>query len=182
MCGENAIKMKTIPVTTDIQKQIVEAQASETWDGLRIVVHRELFDLRELPCLIAVFGNCEVFGYCYYRFSNETEIEIMTIEAMRKNSGVGSLLIGAIVELAKSSGCHRLYLQTTNDNTNAMRFYQRQGFSMCELRLNELDYSRKLKPSIPLVGDDDIPLMHEIEFEMILKEHQTPIEAMYAVF
>ena len=32
----------------------------------------------------------------------------------------------------------------------------------------ELDYSRKLNPTIPLVGDNDIPALHEIEFEMIL--------------
>ena len=29
-------------------------------------------------------------------------------------------------------------------------------------------YSHKLKPEIPLTGEDDIPLKHEIEFGMIL--------------
>jgi len=39
---------------------------------------------------------------------------------------------------------------------------------MCAIRLNELDFSRELKPTIPLIGEDDIPLLHEIEFEMVL--------------
>jgi hypothetical protein len=39
---------------------------------------------------------------------------------------------------------------------------------MCAVRWNELDYSRKLIPAIPLIGDDDIPALHEIEFEMAL--------------
>ena len=33
---------------------------------------------------------------------------------------------------------------------------------------NALDASRRLKPEIPLVGNDGIPLRHEIELEMLL--------------
>ncbi|MCL2093726.1 MAG: GNAT family N-acetyltransferase, partial [Treponema sp.] len=64
--------------------------------------------------------------------------------------------------------CKRVYVQTTNDNCHAFRFYQRRGFTICAVRLNELDYSRKLIPEIPLIGDNDIPALHEIEFEMAL--------------
>ncbi|WP_346873864.1 hypothetical protein [Clostridium sp. UBA5988] len=39
---------------------------------------------------------------------------------------------------------------------------------MAKLYHNALDISRKLKPTIPLIGDFDIPLKHEIEFEMDL--------------
>lgn len=41
---------------------------------------------------------------------------------------------------------------------------------MVKLYHNALDISRKLKPSIPLLGDFDIPLKHEIEFEMDLSQ------------
>ena len=57
---------------------------------------------------------------------------------------------------------------TTNDNIRAIRFYQKRGFDMAAFRRNALDVSRKLKPEIPLVGDDGIPLRHEIEFELEL--------------
>ena len=33
---------------------------------------------------------------------------------------------------------------------------------------NALDIARKLKPSIPMIGGFNIPLKHEIEFEMNL--------------
>jgi len=36
---------------------------------------------------------------------------------------------------------------------------------------NALDVSRKLKPEIPLMGDDGIPLRDEIELEMMLDEN-----------
>ena len=62
----------------------------------------------------------------------------------------------------------RIELITTNDNLNAMRFYQKRGFDMVKLYHNALEISRKLKPSIPEVGEFGIPLRHEIEFEMVI--------------
>ena len=158
--------MNIVPLTKEFTKQ-VERIAAESWGAIQVAVHRELYDLREMPCIIAVSDDQELLGYCYYRFA-DTECEIMAIESLEPNTGVGSLLVKAIIEKARDEHCKRVYLQTTNDNTNAFRFYQRRGFTICAFRINELDYSRKLKPSIPLLGDDDIPLMHEIEFEYIL--------------
>lgn len=59
-------------------------------------------------------------------------------------------------------------LITTNDNINAIRFYQKRGFDMARLFRNALEASRRLKPEIPLLGENDIPLRHEIEFELLL--------------
>ena len=39
---------------------------------------------------------------------------------------------------------------------------------MARLFHNALDISRKLKPGIPLIGENSIPLRHEIEFELLL--------------
>lgn len=61
-----------------------------------------------------------------------------------------------------------MYLYTTNDNTRAMRFYQKRGFDMTELFRGAVDRARKIKPEIPLTGDDGIPLRHEIRFERTL--------------
>ena len=72
-----------------------------------------------------------------------------------------------IVE-AKSLGCSRITLITTNDNLPALRFYQKRGFDMVRLYRNAVEHSRKIKPEIPLTGMDGIPLKHEIELEMTL--------------
>ena len=152
---------------TDEYKEKVERIVVKSWGGIKIAVHRELFDLRDLPCLIALSEEQEILGYCYYRFSNN-ECEIMAIESIVQNIGIGSALINAVTKIADDENCKRVYLQTTNDNCHAFRFYQRRGFTICAVRLNELDYSRKLIPAIPLIGDDDIPALHEIEFEVVL--------------
>jgi hypothetical protein len=59
-------------------------------------------------------------------------------------------------------------LITTNDNVAALRFYQKRGFTLAALHKNALEQSRRLKPQIPLLGLDGIPLRDEIELEIFL--------------
>jgi len=151
----------------DEHKEKVEQLASESWGGVHIVIHRDVYDLRELPCLVAISDEQEILGYCYYRIYNN-ECEIVALESVKSGLGVGTSLIVAVRNIAVDANCKRLYLQSTNDNTHAFRFYQRQGFTMCAVRWNELEHSRKIKPTIPLIGNDNIPLLHEIEFEILL--------------
>jgi len=58
---------------------------------------------------------------------------------------------------------------TTNDNTAALRFYQKWGFLLVAVHRNAVEQARKLKPEIPLTGIDGIPLRDEIELEVLLK-------------
>ncbi len=52
---------------------------------------------------------------------------------------------------------------TSNDNLRALRFYQRRGFRLKELRPGAVDEARRLKPQIPLGGAEGIPMREEIE-------------------
>lgn len=57
---------------------------------------------------------------------------------------------------------------TTNDNTSALRFYQKMGFCLHKLRVGIVEESRKTKSQISLIGNINIPIRDEIELEMIL--------------
>ena len=73
-------------------------------------------------------------------------------------------------DLASEAGCRRLWVVTTNDNLGALRFYQRRGFRLAALRPGAVDASRALlKPEIPSLGNDGIPLRDEIELELSLE-------------
>lgn len=54
-------------------------------------------------------------------------------------------------------------MTTTNDNLHALRFYQKRGFDLFALHRFAVDRARKQKPQIPLFGNDNIPIRHEIE-------------------
>ena len=69
---------------------------------------------------------------------------------------------------AVAAGCRRLWLITTNDNLPALRFYQRRGFVLAALHRDAIAASRRLKPQIPLLGLDNIPIRDELELEMAL--------------
>lgn len=75
----------------------------------------------------------------------------------------------ALLEALQSrvADCDRIWLVTTNDNLDALRFYQRRGFSLCALRPGAVDDARHtLKPSISRTGAYGIPLRDELELEL----------------
>jgi hypothetical protein len=58
---------------------------------------------------------------------------------------------------------------TTNDNLRALRFYQRRGLRLAALYPGAVEESRRLKPSIPLIGENGIPIRDELELELDLE-------------
>jgi ribosomal protein S18 acetylase RimI-like enzyme len=88
------------------------------------------------------------------------------MKSLAEGIGVGSALVNAVKTIAASAKCRRLWLVTTNDNTYALRFYQKRGFQIVAAHRNALERSRKLKPEIPLEGVDGIPIRDEIELEI----------------
>ena len=87
-----------------------------------------------------------------------------------ESCGIGSGLVEEIKSVAEKGGCHRIWLITTNDNVRAIRFWQRQGFSLVAVHRNAILESRKIKPDIPETGENGIPIRDEIEMELMLKK------------
>jgi GNAT superfamily N-acetyltransferase len=130
-----------------------------------MVSRGRLFDVLDHPGFIAEEdGVC--IGYATYRLG-EDGLEVTVIESLSRESGVGSALLAACVNLAFESRASRAWLVTTNDNLDALRFYQRRGFEMVALHRGSLTEARRtLKPEIPEVGDDGIAVRDEIELEL----------------
>ena len=97
------------------------------------------------------------------------DCEITALISYREGAGIGAALVDAARSAADAAGCRRLWLITTNDNTPAIRWYQKRGFSLKAVHLNALDRARELRAGIPLTGRDGIPLLHEFEFELPLR-------------
>jgi hypothetical protein len=88
-----------------------------------------------------------------------------TLGATEEGIGAGRALLDDAAHRAGAAGCTRAWLVTTNDNANAIRFYQRQGWELVAKHRDAVTESRRLKPEIPERGYDDIPIRHELEFE-----------------
>jgi ribosomal protein S18 acetylase RimI-like enzyme len=93
------------------------------------------------------------------------QCEVITLSSRGKAPGIGAVLLAAAEAHARAAGCRRIYLTTTNDNTRAIRFYQRQGWHFAALHKGIVDRVRRLVPDLPLLGHDGIQIRDEIEFE-----------------
>jgi ribosomal-protein-alanine N-acetyltransferase len=164
---QSSSEMFKIEPVADGHRAFVDAQIAESWAGPYIAVHGVLFDSRTHPGFVAVEDGA-VVGYILYNIA-DGDCEITVLESLRMGKGIGHALINAVIGKAREADCRRVWLVTTNDNTHAIRFYQRFGFGLRAVRIGALEESRKLKPQIPLIGDDGIRLQHEFEFEIILK-------------
>jgi GNAT superfamily N-acetyltransferase len=116
------------------------------------------------PALVAERDGA-LAGVLTYVIGGE-ECEILTLHAVERWAGVGTALVEAVERVATGRGCRRLWVLTTNDNVDALRFYQRRGFRLAELHPGAVDDSRaRLKPELPAVGDHGIPLRDELVLE-----------------
>jgi ribosomal protein S18 acetylase RimI-like enzyme len=123
----------------------------------------ELIDVLALPGLVAERDGVPL-GLVTYRLEND-ECELAFIASLERHAGVGTALLDAVVEAV--AGCERIWLVTTNDNLEALRFYQRRGFVLSALRVGAVDEAREqLKPQISTVGEFGIRLRDELELEL----------------
>jgi 8-oxo-dGTP pyrophosphatase MutT (NUDIX family)/GNAT superfamily N-acetyltransferase len=141
--------------------------------GIPVITRGKAYDPTEHPGFIAKDPHGRPLGLATYRLEND-ECELLTLDSLQSGRGIG--LVKAVKDAAQQAGCWRLWLITTNDNTAAMRFYQKIGFHMTAVHRDALAVSRQLKPAIPLTGEDGLPLRDEVEFEIILREIPPPQE------
>ena len=86
------------------------------------------------------------------------------LHTVKQRCGIGKMLMHEVIETAKSEGADTVTVVTTNDNIGAIAFYQKIGFDIVNIYRNSMDYVRKIKPTVPIMGENGIPLRHEIEF------------------
>jgi ribosomal protein S18 acetylase RimI-like enzyme len=128
----------------------------------------ELVDPVEDPILVAEDPYQALTGVLTYRIAGP-DCEVTTLFATVTRQGTGTALLDAVEVVARAAGCRRLWLITTNDNLDALRFYQRRGLRLAGLHPGAVDDSRAtLKPSISEVGEYDIPIRDELVLELAL--------------
>ena len=138
----------------------------EHWDGKEMVIHGEVFRPEQLDGFVVEDGKEWVGLLTFYLGINGCEVT--SLDSVREGQGIGTRLLNAVVDEARKQNCERVFLTTTNDNLNALRFYQKCGFELVAVHRSAVNESRKIKPSIPLIGNDGIPIRDEIELEMLL--------------
>ena len=139
----------------------------EAFGSTRVVSRGVLHNTLSLPGLVAEEGSTPV-GIALYRIDQD-QCEVVVLLSKRSRQGIGTRLMQAVQDLATEAACKRLWLITTNDNLGAMAFYKAIGMRLVAVHRGAIRESRKLKPEIPLIGNNGVPIEDEIEFELGLR-------------
>ena len=158
------------PLTPDDRNWVAHF-LDEHWSSTKIVSRGKAVYAHLLPGFVAELTDApedaRPIGLLTYNHEGDS-CEIMTLDSLQPGIGVGTALLEALREAANEAGLRRLWLITTNDNMDALRFFQKRGFHLLAVHANALAESRKMKPQIPLVGKEGIPLRDEIELQLLL--------------
>jgi GNAT superfamily N-acetyltransferase len=137
----------------------------ERWGDDVMAGHGELFRPSEHDGFVA--GDW--VGLVTYRIAGAA-CEITLIDADPAGRGTGSALLAAVIDAARTAGAVRVWLITTNDNLDAIAWYEHKGFAVSEVRPGAVDEARAmLKPSIPpRNASNGLAISDEIELTLAL--------------
>jgi ribosomal protein S18 acetylase RimI-like enzyme len=161
------VALEVRPLTEDMRPW-ARSYLIEHWGSDLQVAHGEAFRPHEHDGFVATLDGAPA-GLLTCRRDGRGSLEVTSLTAAPPWQGVGTALLAEAVHAAREAGCERLWLITTNDNVDALRFYQRRGMQLAALRPGAIDAARLLKPEIPAVGDHGIPIHDEIELELRLE-------------
>ncbi len=163
----NKNKNIRIRLVEEDDRKWISQLVKEKWSSSRIVTRGRSHDIENLPGFIAIYKN-EKVGLLIYNIKNG-ECEIITLNSLIEKIGIGTYLLRSLESFMQSKKVKRIWVITTNDNLDALRFYQKKGFRIKAIYIDSIKDSRKLKPEIPVLGFYDIEIRDEIELEKKLK-------------
>lgn len=150
----------------DLDRAEINTFLISRWFTLDMIVHGEVIHLDNADGMAAIDSGA-IVGLITWRPAGDA-LEILSFDSLREGQGIGTALMEYAADEARKLGIRRLVLTTTNDALTALRFYQRHGFDLVRLRRGAVDEARRKKPQIPLIGENGIPLHHELDLECIL--------------
>jgi GNAT superfamily N-acetyltransferase len=136
------------------------------WGSVHVARLGELIDASALPGLVAWDGDARI-GLLTYAVRGDG-FEVVSISAAQPGRGIGRALMDAAAPVARAHGCTRFWLTTTDNNSRARAFYERWGMTLARVHRDGVLASRAVKPSIPDVDAEGIPIADELEYELVL--------------
>ena len=142
-------------------RELVNQFIINNWFSTNIIIRNKVIDATKLDGFLLLEEN-KIIGLITYTYFDNI-CEIVTLDSKKEGIGIGSNLLQKVEETAINNNYKKIRLITTNDNLKALQFYQKRGYFLTNLYPNAMDNVRKLKPNVPLIGENNIPLRDELE-------------------
>ena len=155
-------------ITPDDRSWVAEMLRQE-WASTSVARLGEVIDAAALPGYLAILDGGRRVGLLLVDV-RDRDYEVVAISTTEPRRGIGRALMERCLAEARSAGCRRVWLVTTNNNVAAIAFYQQMGMDLRALHRHAVAQARELKPSIPVRDAAGQPIDHELEFELLLDE------------
>lgn len=133
----------------------------EHWGSAQMIISTGIYDCGQLDGFIYKIDNT-ILGLLTY-VVHEDSIEVISLDSIKEGHGMGTNLMNEVELFANQIGINKITLITTNDNLNALKFYQKRGYRIMKVIQDAVSKAREIKPSIPIVGNEGIPLHDELK-------------------
>lgn len=161
------LHLNAIPIKGEDRSMIKELFI-RNWGSAEMVISSGIYNCDELDGFYTKNEAGVIEGLVTYVLRDK-ECEIISLDSFKEGSGIGSTLVMEVEIAALKRGIETISIITTNDNLNALKFYQKRGFRITEVREGAVDDARKVKGAIPVEGYYAIPLHDELVLKKNLK-------------
>lgn len=104
----------------------------------------ELIGRRNLELLVMEHASEGIVGYAIlWCILDQGELANLAITPPMRGRGLGTLLLGRVVEVARGHGVETMYLEVRESNAAALELYRRFGFSQVGLRKGYYDHPKE---------------------------------------
>src|SRR5690606_3332464 len=126
----------------------------------------ELLDPTEMEGIVAELDGRPVGLLTVHE--TDRGLEVLTLHSEVSGVGAGTRLLETALRVAEASLAPRLWLVTTNDNIDAIRWYLRRGLTVAAVHAGAVDADRAtIKPTIPTTNPENgIPIRDLVELEL----------------
>ena len=159
-CGGNA----TLDAAGPQDYARIAALAYHFWDETEVYCFGKTYDITSLPAYVARVNTETVGAISYAVERGRMVIVLLNVLPGFQGLGLGRGLIEATVEKATRQGLTRVVVATSNDDLPALYFYQRNGFTIADIRPGEVLRHHGGE----VVGFAGIPVRDEIRLERFI--------------
>jgi GNAT superfamily N-acetyltransferase len=146
-----------------VDRTFLEELLRLRWSGGALLLRGRMIAPSDVEALAAYDGD-RLAGVATWRLEGKV-LYIVTLNNITDQRGVGVALLDATMKLGREKGAALVRVIVTNDNLNALGFYQRRGFKIVGVFPGAVDTIRSLNPNLPVMGANRIPMRDEIELE-----------------
>jgi GNAT superfamily N-acetyltransferase len=157
---ESKVEFEIRPIT---DRAFLDELLRLRWSGGALMLRGKIVHPKDVEAL-AAYHDGRLAGVATWRLEGPV-IYLATLNNITEQRGVGVALLDAMMNLGRQKGSALLRVIVTNDNLNALGFYQRRGFRIIAVHPGAIDTIRALLPNIPTMGANRIPIRDEIELE-----------------